>query len=224
MMHLNTMLKFSKKRFTVKEHITMSENLGDAISQLLMNDTKKVVFNTRVRVELAKTAALVKNKVRRAQIRFVDLSDNGKLDETEKEERLVRIMELKEEYEHLRFRMFEPSFIDDNTDSQKWRCIFRTIRNKKTNLNILDFVRIYNKWATVSADYLILKALRDLECGDEKKRSINQTVLAKEYEEKIQNHEDLLESYLLDLHYIAEELDRNCNIFKLLEDIPKMSL
>ena len=60
MMYLNTMLKFSKKRFTVKEHITMSENLGDAISQLLMNDTKKVVFNTRVRVELAKTAALVK--------------------------------------------------------------------------------------------------------------------------------------------------------------------
>ena len=98
MMYLNTMLKFSKKRFTVKEHITMSENLGDAISQLLMNDTKKVVFNTRVRVELAKTAALVKNKVRRAQLRFVDLSDNGKLDETEKEERLVRIMELKEEY------------------------------------------------------------------------------------------------------------------------------
>ena len=84
MMYLNTMLKFSKKRFTVKEHITMSENLGDAISQLLMNDTKKVVFNTRVRVELAKTAALVKNKVRRAQLRFVDLSDNGKLDETEK--------------------------------------------------------------------------------------------------------------------------------------------
>ena len=97
-------------------------------------------------------------------------------------------------------------------------------KKQKTNLNILDFVRIYNKWATVSADYLILKALRDLECGDEKKRSINQTVLAKEYEEKIQNHEDLLESYLLDLHYIAEELDRDCNIFELLEDIPKMSL
>ena len=219
MMYSNIMLKFCKKRFTVKEHITMSENLGDAISQLLMKDTNKNLINTRIRVGLAKTAALVKNKVRCAQIRYVDLSDSGKLDETEKEERLVRIIELKEEYEHLRFRMFAPSLIDDDTDSQKWRCIFRTIRDRKTSHDILDFVRIYNKWTAASADYMILKALCDLECGEEKERSDVQIKLAEEYDDKIRNQEELMESYLLDLHEIAAEIDSKCKIFEILENL-----
>lgn len=212
-------IRFSDKRFTVKEHMTMAENLGDALSQILLNHMRKIMFNNRVRFELAKTASLVKNRVRREQLRFVDLLDNGKFDETDKEERLVRIMELKEEYENLRFRMFAPSLIDDDTDSQKWRCLFRTIRDRKISMTILDFVRIYNKWTVTSADYLILKELRDLECDEEEKRSSNQIVLAKEYGEKIHEKEELLKSYLLDLHDIATELDGECNIFEVLENL-----
>ena len=212
-------IRFSDKRFTVKEHMTMAENLGDALSQILLNHMRKIMFNNRVRFELAKTASLVKNRVRREQLRFVDLLDNGKFDETDKEERLVRIMELKEEYENLRFRMFAPSLIDDDTDSQKWRCLFRTIRDRKTSMTILDFVRIYNKWTAASADYLILKALCDLECGEEKERSDIQIKLAEEYEVKIRKQEELLNSYFQDLYSIAIELDQNCNIFELLEDI-----
>lgn len=212
-------IRFSDKRFTVKEHMTMAENLGDALSQILLNHMRKIMFNNRVRFELAKTASLVKNRVRREQLRFVDLLDNGKFDETDKEERLVSIMELKEEYENLRFRMFAPSLIDDDTDSQKWRCLFRTIRDRKTSVTIFDFVRIYNKWTAASADYLILKALCDLECGEEKERSDIQIKLAEEYEVKIRKQEELLNSYFQDLHSIAIELDQNCNIFELLEDI-----
>ena len=217
MMYSYTTLR--KKIFTVKEHITMSENLGDAISQLFTNNTMKSMFNTRVRIRMAKTAALVKNKMRRAQLCFVDLKDSGRLNTATTNERLVRIMELKEEYENLRFRMFAPLLIDDDTDSQKWRCLFRTIRDRKTSMTILDFVRIYNKWTAASADYLILKALCDLECGEEKERSDIQIKLAVEYEVKIRRQEELLNSYFQDLHSIATELDQNSSIFELLEDI-----
>lgn len=214
-----TIIKLRDKRFTVKEHMTMSDNLGDSLSQILLNRTRRIMFNNRVRFGLAKTAALVKNRLRREQLRFVDLKDSGELNETAANERLVHIMELKEEYEHLRFRMFAPLLIDENTDSQKWRCIFRTIRDRKTGIAIFDFVRIYNKWTVASADYLILKALRDLECGEKEKRSSNKIVLAKEYEEKIRKQEELLESYLLDLHDIAIELDIECSIFETLENL-----
>ena len=86
-------------------------------------------------------------------------------------------------------------------------------------MTILDFVRIYNKWTAASADYLILKALCDLECGEEKERSDIQIKLAVEYEVKIRRQEVLLNSYFQDLHSIATELDQNSNIFELLEDI-----
>ena len=212
-------LRLNDERFTVKEHMTMSENLGDALSQILLNHTRGLTFNYRVNFGLAKATALVKNRLRREQVRFVDLSNSGKLDEAEKEERLVRIMEFEEEYENLRFRTFASSLIDDNIDSKKWRCIFRTIGKREINMTVLDFVGIYNKWTAASADYLILKALRDLECGEEGKRSRNQIVLAKEYEEKVRKKEELLEAYLQDLHDIATELEEECGIFELLEDV-----
>lgn len=212
-------IRFSDNRFIVKEYITMSENLGDALSQILLNHMREIMFNNWLRFGLAKTAALVKNRVRCEQLRFVDLLDSGKLDETGKEEKLAHIMELKEEYENLRFRMFAASLIDDDINSIKWRCIFRTIGDRKTSMTILDFVRMYNKWTVTSADYLILKALCDLECGEEEKRSSNQIVLAKEYGAKIQGKEELLKSYLLDLYDIATVLDEECNIFEALENL-----
>lgn len=219
MMKLYSISTLSEKRFNVKEHITMSENLEEAISQLLMNYTEKAKFNNRVKVEMAETAALIRKRVRYAQFRFVDLKNNDKLNETTATERLVRIMELKEEYENLRFRMFAPLLIDENTDSQKWRCIFRTIRDRNTRMTILDFARIYNKWTVASADYLILKALCDLECGEIIERTDVQIKLAEEYEEKFCKQEELLDSYFQDLHSIATELELNCNIFEILENI-----
>ncbi|MBQ1659595.1 MAG: hypothetical protein II059_07080 [Clostridia bacterium] len=217
MIGMSYVIKSPEERFKIRENMTMSDNLGYLLSQILMNSMRGIRFNDLVSFGLAKTAALVQINLRREQLRFVDLKDSGELNETAANERLVRIMELKEEYKHLRFRMFDPLLIDENTDS--WRRIFHTIRDRKADIAILDFVRIYNKWTVTSADYMILKALRDLECGEEEKRSSNKIVLAKEYEVEIQKREELLEAYLLDLNDIVTELDSEYNIFEMLANL-----
>ncbi len=211
-------------RFTVKEHTIMAANLSDVISSILMNNLKNTIYNELVKGRHIRTAALVKSRLRREQVHFVDLINTGKLDVKRREKYLISIMELKEEYEDLMSRTYVPYLLKVDMMSTEWRCVFHTREDRNISKPVIDFVRIYNRWTIASAEYMFLKALRDIECGNDyehnqknDKKADNQITLAKEYTERISKQHDLLRSYLQDLHDIAKRLDTEYGIFDILE-------
>ena len=212
-------------RLNVKERVIMAETLGDAISSFLYNSDRNTPHNKYVKRFLARTAAMVECKLHREQIHFVDMKKTGKLDENMRRECLIRIMELKEEFEDLRSRMISPARIDMDTEAR--RCVFRKIGDRNAAMTLMDFVRIYNKWVDVSAEYLILKALREISCAtsgsdaatNPDKLATAQAALAEEYEQEISEKVNLLRSYCEDLCGIAEELDEEHGIFDILDKL-----
>ena len=212
-------------RLNEKERVIMAETLGDAISSFLDKSDRKTPYNKYVKRILARTTARVESKLRREQVHFVDMKMAGTLDEGMRRECLIRIMELKEEFEDLRERMISPARIDMDTEAR--RCVFRTIGDRNAAMTLMDFVRIYNKWVDASAEYLIFRALREISCaasdGDTAtnpdKLAAAQAALAEEYEQEISEKENLLRSHCEDLRGIAEELDEEHGIFDILDKL-----
>ena len=218
-----------KMRFTtvMKEHTIMENNLsGDEISSILFrirNLNNDTVYNELVGNRLIYIAALVKAKLRLEEIRYVELKNEGKLDEKMREELLNQIMDLKEEYEDLISRSYLPHLLkSEDIVSPEWRYVFRTSKNRDIIGVIVEFMRIYNKWTTASVELLLTKELRDIDCksqDDDTTDDYNQIIsaLSEEYAEKINRQEELLRAYLQDLHDIAEKLVTKYGIFDLLE-------
>lgn len=213
-----------KKSFTVKENTVMAENLNDATSLILVNYLKDVIYNELVDGRLIRTAALVKLKLRHEQVNFVDLKNAGKLDGNQRKDLLIRIIELNEEYENLFPRTYASHLLKAEMINPEWRFVFRTIEDRNLSKTVIDFLRIYNKWTIASAEYLLLNALCDIECGNDyahrqenEEKTHNQIALADEYTNRIGKQEELLQSYLYDLHNIAEKLDKEYGMFDILE-------
>lgn len=212
-------------RLNVKERVIMAETLGDAISSFLYKSDRNTPHYKYMKRFLARTAAMVECKLHREQVYFVDMKKTGNLDENMRRECLIRIMELKEEFEDLRSRMISSARIDMDTEAR--RCVFRTIGDRNAAMTLIDFVRIYNKWVDASAEYLILKALREISCAtsgsdaatNPDKLATAQAALAEEYEQEIGEKENLLRSYYKDLCGIAEELDEEHGIFDILDKL-----
>lgn len=210
-------------KLNMEERIIMVETLGDAISSI---SDRKLFYNRYVKKSLARTAAMVENSLRRKQVHFVDMKRAGLLDENKRKILLIQIMELKEELEELRCRMTFPAKIEMDTETR--RCVFRTINDPNVAMTLMDFVRIYNKWADDSAEYLILIAIREIECAafNNNNSSSNfdkitpaQIALTEEYNKKISEKKNILHSYCEELRGIAEELDEEYGIFDILDKL-----
>ena len=213
-------------RRNMEEHVIMAETLGDAISSFLDKSYREIFYNRFVKKSMSRTAAMIEFRLRSEQVHFVDMKKVGVIDESIRRDLLIQIMGLKEELEDVRYRM--TLLVKIQMDTETMRCVFRTIGDRIATMTLLDFVQIYNKWVDVSAEYLILKAIREIACGDgENKNSIfnpdkltaAKEVMAKEYDKTISEQENMLRSYCEDLHKIAEELDENYDIIDVLDKL-----
>lgn len=213
-------------RLNIEERVNMAETLGDAISSILNKKDREFPCNRYVKKTVARTAAMVEHRLRREQVHFVDMKNAGLLDESRRRNLLIQITELKEELEDLRCRMTASAKIEMDTETR--RCVFRTIGDRNAMMTLSDFVRIYNKWADASADYFILRAIREILCSTSgsnnsvsnmDKLAPAKTALAEEYDKKIREQENILHSYCEDLRGIAEELVEKYGIFDILDKL-----
>lgn len=213
-------------RLNIEERVNMAETLGDAISSILDKRDREFPCNRYIKKNMARTAAMVEHRLRREQVHFVDMKNAGLLDESMRRNLLIQIAELKEELEDLRCRMTSSARIEMDTETR--RCVFRTMGDRNAIMTLSDFVRIYNKWADASAEYFILKAIREiLSSGSSSNNSASnmdkldpaKAALAEEYDKKISEQGNILHSYCEDLRGIAEELDEEYGIFDILDKL-----
>lgn len=213
-------------KLNMEDCVSMSETLGDAISSFLEKNDRKISYNRYIKIGMARTAAMIESRLRQEQVHFVDMKRTGLLDESKRRNLLIQIIELKEEFDDLRCRMTLPARIEMDTETR--RSIFHTIGERNAMMILMDFVRIYNKWTDASAEYLILRAIREIMCSvsgsnnrasDTDKLGTAKTALAEEYDKKISEQENILHSYCEDLCDIAEELDEEYGIFDILDKL-----
>ena len=206
----------------------MAETLCEMICSFLSDEPDIHFYNQKIPVGKAKTAAVTSSALRKEQVHFVDAKKAHILDHSLIEECLKRILELKEEYADARSAILKDVLIPDG-DAER-RCIFRTFPDHQIAMEIMDFIRLYNRWTDYSAERLILLQRNEYELSrldtriaehitkaDADILNVLKKNLSEQYDRKVAELDTLLKQHYDDLTKLTTELASD-EVIDVLED------
>lgn len=214
-----------------KENSTMENELIQLLCEFQAARAKRTAYNRRVNTSIAGTAAEVQYLLTRKQVLLADTISKKTSDSANiVEKMIVRIAELKQEFENLRSEMMDKLLFV--LGEQERRCLFRRFTEKGQASMLISLMELYNGWTETSADYFILEArkkhdadrfqklidqAKDAETAE--KLSAAQKQLSLEYDAKLSDCTDMLEAFNEDIENMVRKLTEEYSMIEVLEEI-----